>query len=143
MCPSNRIGLQMACCQPRAPTAFYSPEILFYFCFRFSILLGLEKRIRVCSAAGSQQGTSLQLGDPRGEFSSLHIKHITTHVLWKNVCSAQVQTRSSVLPKIKVTVRTSGLIYFVDSRLTDSCEVVSLTCWPTFTPRDILCSNFC
>jgi hypothetical protein len=32
---------------------------------------------------------------------------------------------------------------FLDSRLTDGGEVVSLMCWPSFTPREIPGTHFC
>jgi hypothetical protein len=35
------------------------------------------------------------------------------------------------------------LQYFLDNQLTDGGEVVSLTCWPPFTPRKISCTHFC
>jgi hypothetical protein len=37
----------------------------------------------------------------------------------------------------------SRLPHFLDSRLTDGGEVVSLTCWPPFTPRKIPGTHIC
>jgi hypothetical protein len=38
---------------------------------------------------------------------------------------------------------TSRLPHFLDNRLTDGNEVVSLTCWPPFTPRNIPGTHSC
>jgi hypothetical protein len=38
---------------------------------------------------------------------------------------------------------TSRLPHFLDNRLTDGGEVVSLMCWQPYTPRKILGTHFC
>jgi hypothetical protein len=38
---------------------------------------------------------------------------------------------------------TSSLPYFLDNRLTDGSEVVSVICWQPFTPRKISGIHFC
>jgi hypothetical protein len=58
-----------------------------------------------------------------------------------------IKVKGKAIPVLAVevhrVVKTLRLPHFLDSQLTDGGEVVSLMCWPSFTPRKIPGTHFC
>jgi hypothetical protein len=90
-----------------------------------------------------------KLGDlqiePSSKYAPLSRKHVWR--FWLNLSNSWEESKGKIIPATGLGGRqgfeTSRLPHFLDNRLRDSGEVVSLTCRPLSNPRKILGTHFC